>query len=108
MYYFYDIISGKKLYNDFYGYGINPIDPTLFERFKYLHTEEMQKEIHIIAFREQTLIGDAALQVNPFDENIFWLKHVIVDSEHRNKRISKNLINIAFEHSQKNNMNFFF
>jgi len=100
----YKTLSGEQMYKDYYGFGENPIDATLFYRLQYLHVNEMTKETHIIALNSNKVIGDVGLQINPYDTSVLWFKHVVLDQEYRNQGISKELINKAVEYAIDKNM----
>lgn len=101
---YYKILAGQQLYNDFYGFGEHPKDPTLFDRLKYLSVNEMEKETHIIAVTNGKVVGDVGLQVNPYDNSVLWFKHVVVDADHRNQGIAKKLIELTLEYCIHKNM----
>lgn len=91
--YCYEFLNGT----DFYVKHINDKDETVFERLKYLYPSEMYRENYFVCFDGDKVVGNLAIELNPYDENEYWMKHVSVDPMHQNKGISKELIRLMFE-----------
>jgi GNAT superfamily N-acetyltransferase len=84
-------ITGKNFYETHYQKTTRETgkSPDLFDRIKYLHSNEMFKEDHIIVVTDTGLVvGNIATQVNPYDTTQLWIKHVSVDPAYHNKGVA--------------------
>ncbi len=79
------------------------VNQDTFERLRYLHVNEMDKEIHIAHFDGQRVVSSLALQINPYDNDELWLKHVIVDEDYRNRGLASELYQAAADYAREKN-----
>lgn len=74
----------------------------VFDRIKYLFPSEMHREIHIVHLDGKRIVSNLALQENPYDDSEYWLKHVSVDEDYRNRGLATELYQKAVELARKN------
>lgn len=72
-----------------------------FDRLRYLHPSEMEREIHFCHIDGRKVVSSLALQLNPYDDSEFWLKHVIVDEDYRNRGLASELYQAAVDYARK-------
>lgn len=72
-----------------------------FERLRYLHPVEMDREIHIAHFDGKRVVSSLALQQNPYDDSELWLKHVVVDEDYRNRGLASELYQAAVDYARE-------
>jgi GNAT superfamily N-acetyltransferase len=75
-----------------------------YDRLHYVIPSEMRDETHIVHMDGNLVVSSLGLQINPYDTDILWVKHVTVDEDYRNRGLAKELyqaaIDYAREHSQ--------
>lgn len=76
----------------------------VFDRLKYLFPSEIGREDHFVVLDNGKIIASLAIQVNPYDEDQLWLKHVVVDENYRNQGLATKLIDALFKYLQKTNL----
>lgn len=72
----------------------------VFDRLHYLYPAEMDKEIHFVHIHGRKLVSSLALQLNPYDESEFWLKHIEVDERYRNRGLASQLYQAAVDYAR--------
>lgn len=92
-------IHGSVFHSKYY-----PKDKTLYDRIKYLHPSEVDREEHIIYEVKGKVVGDLGLQVNPYEKDKYWLKHISVDPKFKNQGIATKLIDAMFKKAEKEKM----
>lgn len=77
----------------------------VFDRLEYLYFGIFDKEHHFVAFDGEKLIGDLAIQENPYNKDQIWLKHVSIDPNYRNQKIATKLYDMLFSYLEQSGHN---
>lgn len=67
-----------------------------YKRLKYLFPHEAYEETHYLAESDGRFVGVLSVQPNPHDEEVLWVKHVVVDPEFQGRKIASELVKFAF------------
>jgi len=78
-------------------------NPDVFNRLQYLNPGDMNNEIHLVHFDGRRVVSSLALELNPYDDREFWLKHVIVDEDYRNRGLASELYQAAVDYARNQN-----
>jgi len=76
------------------------VNKDAFDRLKYLYPGQMDKEIHFAHFDGRRVVSSLALQTNPYDDSEFWLMHVVVDEDYRNRGLASELYQAAVDYAR--------
>lgn len=68
-----------------------------FRDLKYFITSEFEKETHIVAYDGDRVVGNIALQVNPYDKNSMWLMQIAVLPIYQRNGIAALMINCLMD-----------
>lgn len=92
-------MPGFEMHLRFYRPSERPENDDMYQRLYYMHSESMPKEHHVFARDGMTIVGDLALQKNPYEEDVLWIQHVTVDARYQNQGIAKRLLWRAAEYA---------
>lgn len=76
------------------------INHDVYDRLRYLYPSEMGREIHFVHFDGRKVVSSLALEPNPYDDSEFWLKHVVVDEDYRNRGLASELYQAAVDYAR--------
>lgn len=93
----YKILTGSEMLEYFKS------DESVLKRIKYLTYSEIKKEIHIVAFIENYVIGVAGLEINPYNNKQIWAKHISVDPLYSGRGIGRKLTELVYQYSKDYN-----
>lgn len=71
----------------------------LKKRIKYFDINEGEKETHFCVLDGSKIIGIGGVQVNPYDKDMLWIKHISVDPKYRNKGVAKAIMSKIFSYA---------
>lgn len=92
--------TADDVYN---AYRLRP-NRDVFQRIKYLHTSEYHRETHLVILYGKKIVAMAGLQINPYNTNMLWIKHISVDENYRQNGLATQLIKGCFEYAQTHNL----
>ena len=92
------LIPGREIVDT---YARMPENENLFKRFKYLSPRHLENEEVLTVLDGKQIVGAAGLEKSPYEENVYWMKYVEVDSRVREKGIASKLIQAMFDFARK-------
>lgn len=91
---YHTFLSGADLITGYVRHDV-PENFDVYERVPYMRHTSFSDEVHVVAFDDQKIVGDLALQPNPDDQDVWWLMHVGVDADYRNQGVARRLLTEA-------------
>lgn len=81
------------------------VNKDVYDRLKYFHPGNVfQEETHFVVTANKKIVGVGGVQVNPYNKEQLWLKHVSVDPKFEGKGIARKIIESIYKWATEHNL----